>query len=106
MLPTSLWAAGAPSRTGGNTPREVTGLSTPRRAPERIQGARSTSGPPASSGNKASKNSGVRPERAPGAGRPRADNAFVLSSDCSRSEKPGGHAPSASRGSPSVRSLG
>eukprot|EP00969_Alexandrium_andersonii_P280140 12384332-Alexandrium_andersonii.AAC.1 len=51
--------AGAPSATGGNAPREVTGRSTPRGA----------SGSPATR-EKASKNSGIRPGPTLGAGCP------------------------------------
>eukprot|EP00969_Alexandrium_andersonii_P017516 766147-Alexandrium_andersonii.AAC.1 len=64
--------AGALSATVGNTPRGVTGLSTPRGAPVRIQGAKSMSGSPATSA-KASTNSGIRPARTLGTGCPSAD---------------------------------
>eukprot|EP00969_Alexandrium_andersonii_P065072 2864782-Alexandrium_andersonii.AAC.1 len=57
----SLSVAGAHSATVGKTPRGVTGCKTPRGAPARIQGARSTSRSPATWA-KASKNSGIRPE--------------------------------------------
>eukprot|EP00969_Alexandrium_andersonii_P340055 15032180-Alexandrium_andersonii.AAC.1 len=68
--------AGALSATVGNTPPGVTGLNTPRGAPDRIQGARSVSGSPATSA-KAPKNSGSRPARALGAGCPSACSAFT-----------------------------
>eukprot|EP00969_Alexandrium_andersonii_P159459 7044812-Alexandrium_andersonii.AAC.1 len=60
------------------------GLSTPRGAPERIQGAKSTSGSPAKSA-KASNNSGVGAGRDPEAECPRACKVFIRSSASSSS---------------------
>eukprot|EP00969_Alexandrium_andersonii_P022431 981903-Alexandrium_andersonii.AAC.1 len=100
---TSSGVAGASSGIAGNAPRGVTGLSTPNGAPERIHGAESASGSPATLAN-ASKNSVIRPGPVPGAGCPKACRTFIRSPESSCPDRPGGLDPSLMGSAPSVSS--